>query len=613
MVKYASIFVHYWSLQIPLKIGAIAAMTCTSLYGQPYLNGLDPDALSLDLRDIYGESSFEFESEPNSCWAHAVVAAYESNYMLLTHYPGWVLNLSESGVLCCVGNPTDGFFHEVALQKFKDRSHGFKDEGSDIICGGNMCNCEGAQEWLVNNTNTVSLMFIPPVRNIKEAICTHGAIAVSVKPDNSFLSIKQHEAPQKLTPGTGHAVVIMGWDDGKRAWLIRNSSGSATWGNRGYAWIEYGTIGLFAAWVEAKDNRNYLQRANGSLVACVRNYGEDPDELALFGSNLDCNVWSGYWKSGFCWKSNAVAVPDAEVSMESNIAAVWRNGKYYFFWISGNGAVNVAERNENVSDWSGSSGFSQIAPPRSASLSGSIAAISRKEGHIDVFWLDPEGRLYTASLENNAPDWTEPSRLPVVVRGIPNGSIALTTRSPATMDVFWTTSDGNIRAVYFDENGRTNKKWKDEMVLPAGNLPLRQKNSLSAVVSKNGKIHLSFITKEGVIAQLTWRGARWEVKKFVNARVGNNGNIASVIGQDDGVVRVFGVNEEGAVFTLSDENGRSTAPTIISAGQPADPARGISAVARANGIIDVFWTNSRGELFACWKPQGKDWALPYKI
>lgn len=612
MFKYApSFLMHLKSLQRPAKIGVMVAIAITPLYTQHRFSNLNPNAPSLDLRDVYGESAFEFESERNACWAHSVVSAYESNYMLQTHFPGWVMNLSESEVLCCVGNPTDGFFHEVAFQRFKDQSHSFRDEGSDLNCRGSYCNCEGAQDWLVENTNTVSSMFIPSIQEIKESICNYGAVAVSVKPDDAFLSIRQHEAPQKLTPGTGHAVVIVGWDDGKKAWLIKNSSGSAIWGNRGYAWIEYGTIGLFAAWVEAKDNRQYLKKTNGSLVACIRNFGNDPDELALFGSNLDCDVWTGYWKSGYSWKTNAVAVPDAEISIESNFTVAWRSGKYYFFWISNDGSVNVAERNENVWDWAKTTEFSQIAPPRSASVSGSIAAISRKEGHIDVFWLDPGGRLITTNLEKSATAWKEPSPVPVATRGTSNGVIAVTSRSYGKMDLFWTTSDNKIRAVYFDENGRNNK-WKDEMVLPAGDLPLRQKNSLSAVVSKNGKIHLSFIAREGVIAQLTWNGARWQLQKFSNARVGNNSNIATTIGQDDGVVRVFAVNEEGAVFTLSDENGRS-ALTIISAAGNGESARGVSAVARANGIIDVFWTNSQGEVLACWKPQGKNWALPYKI
>ena len=53
--------------------------------------------------------------------------------------------------------------------------------------------------------------------------------------------------------------MIIGWDDTKQAWLMRNSW-DTTWGDSGYAWIKYNSnnIGRRAAWVVAKKfPRNY--------------------------------------------------------------------------------------------------------------------------------------------------------------------------------------------------------------------------------------------------------------------------------------------------------------------------------------------------------------------
>jgi cathepsin L len=49
-----------------------------------------------------------------------------------------------------------------------------------------------------------------------------------------------------------HAVVLIGWDDSKQAWIIKNSWGSA-WGDDGFLYVKYGTnsIGFGAAWAEA--------------------------------------------------------------------------------------------------------------------------------------------------------------------------------------------------------------------------------------------------------------------------------------------------------------------------------------------------------------------------
>src|SRR5476649_1810694 len=50
-----------------------------------------------------------------------------------------------------------------------------------------------------------------------------------------------------------HAVVIVGWDDARSAWHVRNSWGP-DWGEDGYIWMRYGgnSIGAYAAWADAK-------------------------------------------------------------------------------------------------------------------------------------------------------------------------------------------------------------------------------------------------------------------------------------------------------------------------------------------------------------------------
>jgi cathepsin L len=50
-----------------------------------------------------------------------------------------------------------------------------------------------------------------------------------------------------------HAVIIVGWDDRKYAWLVRNSWGTG-WGEKGYMWIGYdcNNIGYSTTWCVAK-------------------------------------------------------------------------------------------------------------------------------------------------------------------------------------------------------------------------------------------------------------------------------------------------------------------------------------------------------------------------
>lgn len=63
---------------------------------------------------------------------------------------------------------------------------------------------------------------------------------------------------KRLKPGS-HIVLIVGWDDQKGAWLIKNSYGTE-WGENGYGWVKYGSnnIGQFAAWILADPNEKMI-------------------------------------------------------------------------------------------------------------------------------------------------------------------------------------------------------------------------------------------------------------------------------------------------------------------------------------------------------------------
>jgi cathepsin L len=56
--------------------------------------------------------------------------------------------------------------------------------------------------------------------------------------------------PVSSPKDVNHGIIIVGWDDAKKSYRIKNSWGER-WGEKGYMWIEYGcnNIGYGAAWV----------------------------------------------------------------------------------------------------------------------------------------------------------------------------------------------------------------------------------------------------------------------------------------------------------------------------------------------------------------------------
>lgn len=84
------------------------------------------------------------------------------------------------------------------------------------------------------------------VGNIKEALYEHGPIATAMCVNYYF---SQWRAGDGVFPveagctGLNHAVVIVGWDDHRGAWLVKNSWGD-WWCDDGFVWMEYGASGI---------------------------------------------------------------------------------------------------------------------------------------------------------------------------------------------------------------------------------------------------------------------------------------------------------------------------------------------------------------------------------
>jgi cathepsin L len=97
----------------------------------------------------------------------------------------------------------------------------------------------------------------PSTNEIKAALCKYGPLATRMRVvSGAFFAYTggvYNESVASDSSGGGHAVVIVGWDDSKGAWRMKNSWG-ADWGEDGYAWIAYGSnrIGRHTAWIQAK-------------------------------------------------------------------------------------------------------------------------------------------------------------------------------------------------------------------------------------------------------------------------------------------------------------------------------------------------------------------------
>jgi len=92
---------------------------------------------------------------------------------------------------------------------------------------------------------------VPSAAAIKAAIRAHGGVSACVYADDAFQAYTGGVFTDRTSYGTiNHAIILVGWDDARGAWLLKNSWGPS-WGVDGFMWIRYGTcnVGLGACWV----------------------------------------------------------------------------------------------------------------------------------------------------------------------------------------------------------------------------------------------------------------------------------------------------------------------------------------------------------------------------
>ncbi len=195
-----------------------------------------------------------------NCWAYSAVGAYEASYKRVS---GSVIDASEQYAENCVDGDCGGGYAYKVFEWMVDHNKNLEKESVVPDAGVNQA-CSGgvpatnfyATDWgIVDPSGDISK--IASVANIKSAICQYGPVAASVQVTTLFQNytngVFYEFASNYGSPSSNHAILIVGWDDDKGAWLMKNSWGT-DWGEDGYMWIKYNSnnIGRRAAWVIAK-------------------------------------------------------------------------------------------------------------------------------------------------------------------------------------------------------------------------------------------------------------------------------------------------------------------------------------------------------------------------
>ncbi|MCL6265063.1 C1 family peptidase [Flagellimonas myxillae] len=213
----------------------------------------DEKSARFDLRDVKGVTEIKDQFDCGSCWAFSTLAALESSSLLINKKK---MDLSEQQLVNCISKSRgcNGGHPEGALQELLNYDKGVVSE-KEIPYLNTKGNCALVQSSPIKVSNWGQLDDNASIGEIKSALVKHGALIAALNASSTAFQRYNSESGILQDNNTGrvtHAINIVGWDDGKGAWLIKNSWGEK-WGHQGFGWVKYGKQDLKRiTWADVK-------------------------------------------------------------------------------------------------------------------------------------------------------------------------------------------------------------------------------------------------------------------------------------------------------------------------------------------------------------------------
>lgn len=251
--------------------------------GRAALGSCVATAAKFNWCDYGGVTPVKDQGSCGSCWAFGTHGAFEGSYAILNKSQ---INSSEQDTLDCsgAGDCGGGWWAYDYLVRT-----GSADEANyPYTAVKKACNVGATRPYKATVWGYVNgAVAIPSIAELKAALCKYGPLGVAVAVTPAFQAYTSGVFNENSTADINHAITLVGWDDSKQAWRIKNSWGVG-WGESGYMWIAYGCnkIGYGATWVQASPAQAPACKEGPSLMAYTEFYWGDATKQFSTNANV---------------------------------------------------------------------------------------------------------------------------------------------------------------------------------------------------------------------------------------------------------------------------------------------------------------------------------------
>lgn len=140
------------------------------------------------------------------------------------------------------------------------------------------------------------------------------------------------------------------------------------------------------------------------------------------------------------WGPAAAHAEVGRVRPVTALAAKVRGDRVFIYWVDGAGAVWETQLDQANS----TTPSAAVAPAGSVDPRSNIAALSKDSQHMDLFWIDPGGRLMSTFWNNGAASWAAPFEVGAGRRAALPSSVTCVHDGADRVQLFWEEADRSV-------------------------------------------------------------------------------------------------------------------------------------------------------------------------